>query len=258
MATRSDTELRERARRLGLWGLLANWDSLSTEPWVRDYLAAEEDERGRRSLERRIRAARLGDFKSIADFDWEWPTSIDRDQIEDILCLSFLDETANVVLLGPSGIGKTMLSQNIGYQALQGGHTVRRVTASEMLNDLAAQESSAALARRLRRYCGPRLLLLDEVGYLSYDGRYGDLLFEVISRRYEQKSTVLTTNKVFSEWTQVFETASCVSALVDRIVHRAEIVKIDGKSYREKEARERNERRAKERKAKATRRRKKT
>lgn len=258
MATRSDAELRERARRLGLWGLLANWDSLRKEPWVRDYLTAEEDERGRRSLERRIRAARLGDFKSIADFDWDWPTSIDRDQIEDILCLSFLDEAANVVLLGPSGIGKTMLSQNIGYQALQGGHTVRRVTASEMLNDLAAQESSAALARRLRRYCGPRLLLLDEVGYLSYDGRYGDLLFEVVSRRYEQKSTVLTTNKVFSEWTQVFETASCVSALVDRIVHRAEIVKIDGKSYREKEARERNERRAKERKAKARKRRKKT
>jgi len=258
MTRRSDEELRERARRLGLWGLLANWEELIRQDWVRDFLAAEEDERGRRSLERRIRAAKLGDFKSIADFDWEWPASIDRDQIEDILHLSFLDEAANVVLLGPSGIGKTMISQNIGYQALQEGHTVLRVTASEMLNDLAAQDSSTALARRLRRYCGPRLLLLDEVGYLSYDGRYGDLLFEVVSRRYEQKSTVLTTNKVFSEWTQVFETASCVSALVDRIVHKAEIVKIDGSSYREKEARERNERRAKERRAKAAKRRRKT
>jgi len=251
MPPRAEVEMKERARRLGLWGLLANWDTLSKEAWVRDYLTAEEDERGRRSLERRIRAARLGVFKSIADFAWDWPESIDRDQVEDILQLSFLDEAANVVLLGPSGIGKTMISQNIGYQALQSGHTVLRITASEMLNDLAAQDSSAALARRLRRYCGPRVLLLDEVGYLSYDGRYGDLLFEVVSRRYEKKSTVLTTNKVFSEWTQVFETASCVSALVDRIVHKAEIVKIDGKSYREKEARERTERRAKERKAKA-------
>ena len=255
MKPQVEVEMKERARRLGLWGLLANWESLSKQAWVRDYLTAEEDERGRRSLERRIRAARLGDFKSIVDFDWEWPESIDRDLVEDLLQLSFLDEAANVVLLGPSGIGKTMISQNIGYQALQSGHTVRRITASEMLNDLAAQETSAALARRLRRYCGPRLLILDEVGYLSYDGRYGDLLFEVVSRRYEQKPTVLTTNKVFSEWTQVFETASCVSALVDRIVHRAEIVKIDGKSYREKEAQERTERRAKERKAKARKRR---
>lgn len=250
MTRRRDDELRERAHRLGLWGLLANWEELCRQDWVCDFLTTEEDERARRSLERRIRAAKLGDFKSIADFDWEWPTSIDRDQVEDVLHLSFLDEAANVVLLGPSGIGKTMLAHNIGYQALQEGYTVLRVTASEMLNDLAAQDSSAALARRLRRYCGPGLLLLDEVGYLSYDGRYGDLLFEVVSRRYEQKSTVLTTNKVFSEWTQVFETAGCVSALVDRIVHRAEIVKIEGRSYREKEARERNERRAKERKAK--------
>jgi DNA replication protein DnaC len=255
MTPRAEAEMKERARRLGLWGLLANWEALSKEAWVRDILVVEEDERSRRSLERRIRAAKLGDFKSIADFDWDWPESIDRDQVEDILQLSFLDEAANVVLLGPSGIGKTMISQNIGYQALQSGHTVLRVTASEMLNDLAAQESSAALARRLRRYSGPRLLLLDEVGYLSYDGRYGDLLFEVVSRRYEQKPTVLTTNKVFSEWTQVFETASCVSALVDRIVHKAEIVKVDGKSYREKEARERTERRARERKAKAGKRR---
>jgi len=255
MTPRAEAEMKERARRLGLWGLLANWETLSREPWVRDYLTTEEDERSRRSLERRIRAARLGDFKSIADFDWDWPESIDREHVEDILQLSFLDEAANVVLLGPSGIGKTMISQNLGYQALQHGHTVLRVTASEMLNDLAAQDSSSALARRLRRYCGPRLLILDEVGYLSYDGRYGDLLFEVVSRRYEQKSTVLTTNKVFSEWTQVFETASCVSALVDRIVHRAEIVTIAGRSYREKEARERTERRARERKARAKKRR---
>ena len=256
MTPRAEAEMKERARRLGLWGLLANWETLSKQAWVREYLETEEDERSRRSLERRIRAARLGDFKSIADFDWDWPDSIDRVQVEDILQLSFMDEAANVVLLGPSGTGKTMISQNLGYQALQSGHTVLRVTASEMLNDLAAQESSSALTRRLRRYCGPRLLLVDEVGYLSYDGRYGDLLFEVVSRRYEQKSTVLTTNKVFSEWTQVFETASCVSALVDRIVHRAEIVMVDGKSYRAKEARERAEQRAKERRAKAGKRRK--
>lgn len=255
MAMRSEVELQDRARRLGLWGLLANWESLSKQSWVRDYLGVEEDERARRSLERRIHSARLGAFKAMADFDWEWPEKIDREQIEDLLQLSFLDDATNVVLLGPSGIGKTMIAQNLGYQALQHGHTVRRVTASEMLNDLAAQESSAALTRRLRRYCSPRLLILDEVGYLSYDGRYGDLLFEVVSRRHLQRSTVLTSNKAFSEWTQVFAGASCVSALVDRVVHRAEIVKIAGESYRKKEAAERAERKAKERADKSRKRR---
>ena len=255
MAMQSESELKDRARRLKLWGLLANWESLGKQAWVREYLVVEEGERDRRSLERRIRGARLGSFKTMADFDWEWPEKIDRDQVEDLLHLSFLDDATNVVLLGPSGIGKTMIAQNLGYQALQHGHTVLRVTTSEMLNDLAAQDSSAALARRLRRYSKPRLLLLDEVGYLSYDGRYGDLLFEVVSRRHLQRSTVLTTNKAFSEWTQVFAAASCVSALVDRIVHRAEIVNITGESYRQKEALERAERRATERAAAAKKRR---
>lgn len=255
MAMQSEAEMKDRARRLKLWGLLANWESMSKQAWVREFLGVEEGERDRRSLERRIRGARLGAFKTMADFDWEWPEKIDRDQVEDLLQLGFLDDATNVVLLGPSGIGKTMIAQNLGSQALQHGHTVLRVTTSEMLNDLAAQDSSAALTRRLRRYCKPRLLLLDEVGYLSYDGRYGDLLFEVVSRRHLQRSTVLTTNKAFSEWTQVFAAASCVSALVDRIVHRAEIVKIDGDSYRQKEAMERAERRAKERAAAAKKRR---
>jgi len=255
MARQSETDLKDRARRLKLWGLLAQWESLSKQAWVREYLSVEEDERDRRSLERRIHGARLGAFKSMADFDWQWPEKIDRDQVEDLLQLSFLDDATNVVLLGPSGTSKTMIAQNLGHQALQHGHTVRRVTASEMLNDLAAQESSAALTRRLRRYCGPRLLILDEVGYLSYDGRYGDLLFEVVSRRHLQRSTVLTSNKAFSEWTQVFAGASCVSALVDRIVHRAEIVKIAGESYRKKEAAERAEQKAKERADKSKKRR---
>lgn len=255
MTPQADADLRERARRLGLCGLLANWELLSKQAWVREYLGVEEDERSRRSLERRIRAARLGAFKAMADFDWDWPKSVDRDQVEDLLQLGFLADATNVVLLGPSGTGKTMIAQNLGYQALQHGHTVLRVTTSEMLNDLAAQDSSAALTRRLRRYCRPRLLILDEVGYLSYDARYGDLLFEVISRRHQQRSTVLTTNRPFSEWTQVFAAAACVSALVDRIVHRVEIVQITGESYRQKDAMERAERRVKERAEKAKKRR---
>jgi len=250
MPSRSEEARRERARKLGLYGLLAAWDKLGGEPWVDQLLEHEEDERQRRSLERRIRNAKLGRFKPIADFEWDWPKEIDRDLVEDVLRLGFLEETANVVIVGPNGTGKSTISQNIGYQALLKGHTVRRATASEMLNDLAAQDSSAALARRLRRYCSPSLLLVDEIGYLAFDSRYGDLLFEVVSRRHESKSTVITTNKPFAEWNEVFPNASCVTALVDRLVHKAEIVKINGESYRAKEARERAAKRAAARKAK--------
>jgi len=250
MANNADHALWERAGKLGLWGLLGAWDELGREPWVEKLLQCEEKERAQRSLERRIRNARLGPFKSMADFEWDWPKKIDRELVEDVLGLGFVAEAANVVLVGPNGVGKTTIANNIGYQALMAGHTVRRVTASEMLNDLAAQESSYTLARRLRRYSGPSLLLVDEVGYLSYDARQGDLLFEVVSRRHETKSIVLTTNKPFSEWNEVFPNSSCVTALVDRLVHRAEIVKIDGDSFRAKEARERNARRAAQRKAK--------
>ena len=107
-----------------------------------------------------------------------------------------------------------------------------------MLNDLVAQESSSGLARRLRRSCSPTLLIVDEVGYPSHDGRDGDLLVEVVSRRQEVKSTLITTNKPFSEWTEVCSDASCVSALVDRLVHRAEIIRIESKTFRQTEARE--------------------
>ena len=115
---RSEAALREQAQRLGLWGLVAQWNTLGTEPWVQAYLDAEEEERQRRSLERRIRNAKLGRFKPMADFDWSWPDAVDRDHVEDVLKLDFLEESANVVIVGPNGVGKTTIARNIGYQAL--------------------------------------------------------------------------------------------------------------------------------------------
>lgn len=231
---------RERARKLGLYGLLAHWDELPEEnPWLPRLLDIEEEERRRRSLERRIHNARLGAFKTMADFDWSWPRKIPRPVIDELFQLQFLDEAANVVLLGPNGTGKTMIAKNLAYQALLRGHTVRFTTASDMLNDLAAQHTTESLHRRFRRYCNPRLLVVDEAGYLSYDNRYADLLFEIVTRRYERNSLIVTTNKPFAEWGEIFPNAACVVTLVDRLVHRSEIVPIEGDSYRLKEAKER-------------------
>ena len=242
MTPKSDHDaLRDRVQRLGFFGLLASWNDIAQEPWLPQLLTFEEKERKRRSLERRLRAARIGAFKAMADFDWTWPSRVDREAIDDLLSLKLVDEGVNAVLIGPNGVGKTMILRNVAHEATLRGHTVRFTTASDMLSDLAAQESSAALARRLRRYVQPRLLCIDEVGYLSYDSRYADLLFEVVTRRYDgPRSIVLSTNKPFAEWAEIFPHAACTVTLIDRLVHRAEIIDIEGASYRLKEAKERS------------------
>lgn len=154
-------DLRATLRQLGLWGLLANWSDVRDQPWLSTVIDHELHERQRRSLERRIKNARLGPFKPFADFDWKWPSSIDQNLLRELFALEFIDECANVVIIGPNGVGKTMLAQNLAHQALLAGHSVRFTSASEMLHDLAAQDTSAALSRRLRRYCGPDLLVVD-------------------------------------------------------------------------------------------------
>jgi DNA replication protein DnaC len=135
-----------------------------------------------------------------------------------------------------------MLAKNIAHHALIAGHTVLFAAAGQLLGDLSASESDAALRRRLRYYSTPDVLVCDEIGYLSYSNRHADLLFELLNRRYEKKSTIITTNKSFSQWQEVFPNAACVVSLVDRLVHRSEIIAIEGESYRHKEATERAER----------------
>lgn len=168
------------------------------------------------------------------------------------MTLDFLKESANVVLLGPNGIGKSTLAKNLAHQALIHGHTVLFTTAGQLLGDLAALDSDSTLRRRLRHYAAPDLLVIDEVGYLSYSNRHADLLFELVSRRYETKSTLVTTNRPFAEWSEVFPNAACVVSLVDRLVHNAEVIAIEGDSYRLKEARERSEQRARQRRKSKT------
>lgn len=199
----------------------------------------EEQERARRSLERRHARSKLSRFKTMADFDWAWPKKIDRDAIERAMSLEFLEQGRNVVLVAAQGLGKTMIAKNIAHQAILAGHGVLFVTAADMLLDLTAQESARGLERRLKHYARFGLLCIDEIGYLSYDDRNADLLFRVISMRYEKKPVVLTTNLAFRDWAGIFPGAACTVALIDRVVHHADVITIEGDSYRLKEAKDR-------------------
>jgi DNA replication protein DnaC len=196
----------------------------------------EQQERARRSLERRLLRSRLGRFTPMDAFDWAWPKRIDRAAIEAALRLDFLAEAHNLVLVAPQGLGKTMIAQNIAHQAVLAGHHVLFTTAAQLLLDLGSQESTRSLARRLNYYGYRGLLVLDELGYLSYDARAADLLFQVVSRRYERKSLVLTTNLAFSDWPTIFPNAGSAIALIDRLIHHAEIITIEGESYRRRTA----------------------
>ena len=193
------SQFKDRAQALRLMGLLAHWDAVQGDTarlaWTGELLGWEESERARRSLERRLRSAHIGRFKPLADFDWDWPKQCDRQAVQELMTLSFMTDATNVVLVGPNGVGKSMLACNLGHQALIEGKTVLFTTAGQLLGDLAALDSDSTLRRRIRHYAAPDLLLIDEVGYLSYSNRHADLLFELISRRYEHKSTVITTNR---------------------------------------------------------------
>jgi DNA replication protein DnaC len=231
-------DLKERAKKIGLRAIVANWDKYIAESWLEPLIVAEEKEKDQRSLERRLREAAIGEFKPMADFDWKWPTKIDRDQIEELLTLEFLKDSSNVVLVSTNGLGKTMVAQNLANTALSRGLTTKFVKASHMLNQLLECDGAVARSRCLKKYCSPKLLVVDEVGYMNYDNSYADMLYEVVSSRYLKASTVITTNKGFKQWGEIFPNAGCVVTMVDRLLHKSEVVVIEGESYRHREAME--------------------
>ena len=229
-----------QATELKLHGLIAHWQEITDEqhPLLAQWLTWELAERKQRSLERRLSSAKLGRFKPLTEFNWQWPSKIDQTAVQRLMHLDFLTEASNIIILGSNGVGKSTIAQNLGYKAVMQGHTVLFTTAANMLNDLAAQDGDNALRRRLTYYAKAKLLIIDEVGYLSYSNRHADLLFEIINRRYEKNTTLVTTNRPFSEWNDVFPNAACVVSLIDRLVHHSEVLAIEGESYRMKEAQE--------------------
>ena len=228
---------------------LATRQRMTPQQLIEHIVELEQQERASRGVLRRLARSRIGRFKPLASYDWNWPTSIDREAIESAMRLEFLPEARNIVLVSAQGLGKTTIAQNIAHQGILAGHAVLFVTAAQMLLDLNAQESARALEARFKYYSNTSLLVVDEVGYLPFDSRNADLLFQVISRRYERRSIILTTNLAFKDWNTVFPNAACTTALIDRIVHHSDIVAIEGKSYRLREAETNKAARSQERSA---------
>ena len=238
------TDLKSQLAQLGLGATASTLDDFiaravkarwSAQIILEELSAAEIRERSRRSLERRIARSRIGRFKPIADFDWNWPTKIDRPLIERALTLEFIPEARNLILLGSNGLGKTMISKNIAHAAVLAGYSVLFRTASEVLDDLNC-DSPARRRQKLNAYARPHLLCIDEVGYLSYDSDAADLLYEVVNRRYERRSLLLTTNRAFKDWNAVFPNATSIATLLDRLTHHADVTAIEGQSYRVRES----------------------
>jgi DNA replication protein DnaC len=189
-----------------------------------------------RSVERRIRLARFPVRKTLDQFDWSWPRKINRLQVQNLFRLQFIEDAANVVLIGAVGLGKTHLATALGYTACQHGYSVLFASAIDIINTLAAAQAGGRLKTDLNRYVRPRVLLIDELGYLPIDKAGADLLFQIISQRYERGSTVITTNRVFKKWPEIFNNDSTLtSAVLDRLLHHAETITIEGTSFRMKD-----------------------
>jgi DNA replication protein DnaC len=205
-----------------------------------DYLAemirGEANLRKDRTIKRRIRAARFPVVKTLEMFNWSWPKKINRAQVQNLFHLSFIKDKSNVVFIGGVGLGKTHLATALGYQACLKGHTVLFASAIDTINNLASSQKTGRLKQELKKYLKPSLLILDELGYLPIDKNGSDLLFQVISQRYEQGSIAITTNRVFKDWPQIFnDDTTLTSALLDRLLHHTEAIVVEGKSYRMKD-----------------------
>lgn len=204
-----------------------------------DYLATltqgEADLRRDRATHNRIRQARFPVIKTLDQFRWDWPRSINRMQVQNHFSLSFIKDKGNLIYLGGVGLGKTHLATALGYTACLQGYSALFTSAIDVINTLSAARTSGRLKQELRKYTKPSLLILDELGYLPIDKVGADLLFQVISLRYEQGSMIITSNRAYKEWPKIFHNDSTLtSAILDRLLHHAETVVIEGKSFRMK------------------------
>ncbi len=199
-------------------------------------LLMEDEYNNRRdnSYKKRFSKAKLPAYKTIEDFDFSFQPSIDKRIINDCLTCNFIKERKNIVFIGSPGTGKTHLSIAISIKALMKGHKVLFSSVSELLHNLNASKADNSYYQRVNFYLTPDLLILDELGFKKLPGYSADDFFEIISRRYEKGSVIITTNKSFEHWSDIFADQTLSSAILDRIVHYSTIIKITGSSYRAK------------------------
>lgn len=238
-------DLRRHLQQLKLPFILEHFEELArqaaAEQWSHvEFLArlieGEDALRQDRACQRRIKNARFPVLKTLEQFEFAWPTKINRPAIQNLFRLKFIEDKANAIFIGGVGLGKSHLAVALGLAACYAGIRVRFATAIDIINSLSAAQNAGRLARELRTYTRPDLLVIDEVGYLPIDKHGADLLFQIISGRYERGSIVLTTNKVYKHWPSIFNNDSTLtSAILDRVLHHAETIIIEGKSYRMKD-----------------------
>ena len=186
-----------------------------------------------RSTQRRVRLARLPTIKTLDQFDWSWPKKINRLQIQNIFRLQFIENKSNVIFIGGVGVGKTHLSSALTYSACLNGYSALFASAIDIVNTLSAAQNTGRMKQELKKYLAPRVLVLDELGYLPIDKLGADLLFQVISARYERSAIILTTNMAYKHWPRIFNNDTMLTtAILDRLVHHCETVTIEGKSFR--------------------------
>jgi len=204
--------------------------------YLQRLLEGEYNARQTRAQERRVRAARFPVLKTLAGFRWDWPKKIDEMKVKHLFRLDFVPKKTNVIFCGLVGVGKSHLASALSYEACQRGYSVLFTTAVDALNNLHAAAAAHRLQKELKRYLYPDILYIDELGYLPMDKAGADLIFQIISKRYEKGSIILTTNKVPKLWPEIFNNdAMLASAILDRVLHDAEMVMIEGKSYRMKD-----------------------
>ena len=238
-------DLTEVLRRLNLTTIAQHYEELGREAareglghveYLRRLAEAEAAARYERSVQRRVKAARLPVLKTLEQFDWSWPKKINRAQVQDLFRLRFVEQNTNVVFIGGVGLGKTHFALALAHSACLNNMPTLFAQAVEIVNTLSAAQATNTLSKALKTYVAPRLLVVDELGYLPMDKRGADLIFQVISARYERGATLITTNTVYKQWARIFNNdATLTTAILDRLVHHCETVTIAGKSYRMKD-----------------------
>ena len=216
--------------------LKANKESWSYVKYLAQLIEMETQLRQERAIKRKVKSARFPVLKTLQQFQWSWPKNINQLQVKDLFRLQFMKDHSNIILLGGVGLGKTHLATALGHHACLKGQRVLFTNTVDAINSLIVAQRSGRLKLELRKYLKPELLILDELGYLPIDKTGADLLFQIISGRYEAGSTVITSNRAFKDWPEIFNNDSTLtSALLDRLLHHAQTVVIEGKSYRMKD-----------------------